>query len=160
MSLVRSALPSDAPAIAAIFNEYLGNGTMVLRERSEQYYREMMDRSDCSIFVSESPEGILQGYASVKPYSDRLGYHIAGEVSVFLTTAACGRGIGNALYAALWPACHALGYRHLTAKIWAENTASVRFHARHGFTEVGIQRAIGIVDDRRIDMLIMEKLLG
>jgi L-amino acid N-acyltransferase YncA len=159
MPLVRSARSEDAPAIAAIFNEYLGNGTMVLRERPGQYYREMMDRDDCSLFVSDSEEGTILGYASVKPYSDRLGYHIAGEVSVFMTSAACGRGLGHPLYDQLWPACQALGYLHLTAKVWAENTASVRFHERHGFTSVGIQRAIGVVEGRRIDMLIMEKLL-
>jgi L-amino acid N-acyltransferase YncA len=159
MPTVRPALPYDTPALADIFNEYLGNGTMVLRKRSFEYYMDLMKRAECCLLVSEGEEDEILGYASVKPYSDRLGYHIAGEVSIFLASAARGRGLGHALYDQLWPVCKELGYMHLTAKIWAENTASVKFHERHGFTDVGIQRAIGVVEGRRIDMLIMEKLL-
>lgn len=159
MASIRRSTPRDADALAAIFNQYLGNGTMVLRKRPARYYRDLMQQDNCCLIVSEAEAGDLLGYASVGPYSDRQGYQIAGEVSVFLRRAACGRGLGHALYDALWPACRQLGYLHLTAKIWAENTSSVRFHERHGFTSVGPQRAIGMVQGRRIDVLVMEKLL-
>jgi len=83
---------------------------------------------------------------------------LAGEITVFLTPGFQGQKIGLHLYDELLPVAHTLGYRHLTAKIWANNSASIRFHEGFGFRMVGTQVGIGFVGGKRIDTVIMERV--
>lgn len=153
---IRPATPADAAAIAAVFNQYLAQATMVLQPRTGEHYLPLIDGAKARMFVADEESGVL-GFAGVKTYSDRGGYALAGEVSVFLDASATGRGIGYRLYEKVLPAAHELGYRHLTAKIWADNAASIRLHARHGFRMVGEQRGIGWIRGQRVNTVIMEK---
>ena len=41
----------------------------------------------------------------------------------------------------------------------ATNTGSIRFHEKHGFTLVGVQRGIGLIGGRRRDNVLMERVL-
>ncbi len=145
--LIRRATPQDAPAICDIFNTYLGRATMVLLPRIPADYQALIEpKSDqrAAMLIAEE-EGQLLGYASVKPWSPRLGYFHAGEVSIFLAEAATGKGAGAALYDALWLECRRLAYDHLTARIFGKNEGSVRFHEQQGFQLVGVQHGIGKV---------------
>lgn len=155
--IVRLAKEQEASAIAAIFNQYVGKATMVLKPRSAADYLPLLTGERSAIFVATDKKGGLLGFASVKPYSPRGGYHIAGEVSIFLDETATGRGTGGALYAALLPATETLGYRYLCAKIWGTNFGSVRFHKRYGFKLVGTQKGIGLVKGKRVDVIFMER---
>ncbi|MEM9258169.1 MAG: N-acetyltransferase family protein [Bacteroidota bacterium] len=154
---VRLAQETDAHSIATVFNQYVGRATMVLQPRSEVDYLPIITGERSTVFVAEEVHRPFLGFASVKPYSPRGGYHIAGEVSIFLDEAATGKGTGTALYEKLLPAAESLGYRYLCAKIWGTNTGSVRFHERHGFRLVGTQKGIGQVGGKRVDVIFMER---
>jgi phosphinothricin acetyltransferase len=154
---VRKALENDATDMALLFNTYIGKSHMVVTPRRAAEFIELMQHTRVCMLVALDIFGGVIGYAYVKPYSDRGGYAGAGEVSVFLWEGRTGRGIGQKLYDLLLPAAEALGYHHLTAKIWTENTGSIRFHERNGFQTVGIQHGIGMSGGRRIDMTIMER---
>ncbi|MEM1357076.1 MAG: N-acetyltransferase family protein [Bacteroidota bacterium] len=155
--MVRLAQEKDAGAIATIFNQYVSKATMVLQPRLAADYLVLITGERSTVFVAEEAPNSLLGFCSVKPYSPRGGYHIAGEVSIFLDEAATGRGTGTALYEALLPATEALGYRYLCAKIWGTNIGSVSFHERHGFQLVGTQKGIGLVNGKREDVILMER---
>jgi phosphinothricin acetyltransferase len=152
------AKSADAQAIADIFNLYLGIATMVLEPRSVADYRSFIEAENCSVFVTKNDEGSVTGFAYVKPYSDRGGYILAGEITIFMSPESKGKHLGGQLYDELLPAAHALGYRHLTAKIWANNGSSIRFHENFGFRLVGTQVGIGFVGGKRIDTVIMERV--
>ena len=156
--MILSARATDAQAIADIFNEYLGTATMVLEPRSAADYQAIIEAENSAIFVAKDASDAVVGFAYVKPYSDRGGYILAGEISIFLAPEFKGKKIGLHLYDELLPAAHALGYRHLTAKIWANNAASIRFHEGFGFRLVGTQVGIGFVGGKRIDTVIMERV--
>lgn len=156
--LLRAATPQDAAAFARIFNQYVAKATMVLIPRSAEDYLPLLRNPKCAALVALNDSGQVIGFASVKPYSDRGGYSLAGEVSIFLDKNHAGQGAGSQLYQQLMPAADALGYRHLTAKIWANNTGSIRFHKRYGFRMVGTQVAIGWVDGKRVDTVLMERV--
>lgn len=156
--IIRPASPTDAAAIALIFNQYLARATMVFEPRTAADFAQIIIDDHNPAFVAEDDEGRVNGYAYVKPYSDRGGYSLAGEISIFLDEASTGNGLGNALYESLLPAANSCGYRHLTAKIWANNGGSIRFHKRHGFRLVGTQVGIGLVDGKRVDTVLMERV--
>lgn len=154
---VRTATPADNAVIAAIFNQYLGRATMVLRPRTTVDYQFLnADHRSAGLMAVDSDDSPF-GFAYVKPYSERGGYVLAGEVTIFLDEQRTGSGTGSLLYDALLPLAHQLGYRHLTAKIFANNVGSIRFHERYGFRLVGTQRGIGLIDGRRVDTVIMER---
>ncbi len=155
---IRPATVEDAAAMAVIFNQYLARATMVLLPRTAADFKPIVIDHHNPAFVTENEAGQVNGYAYVKPYSDRRGYSLAGEISVFLDENATGNGLGNTLYRLLIPAANECGYRHLTAKIWANNGGSIRFHARHGFRMVGTQVGIGLVDGKRVDTVLMERV--
>jgi len=155
---IRPATPQDATAMAAIFNQYLARATMVFLPRTQADFEPIITDDRNPVFVTENEVGVVNGYAYVKPYSDRGGYSLAGEISIFIDENATGGGLGNALYHLLLPAANDCGYRHLTAKIWANNGGSIRFHARHSFRMVGTQVGIGLVGGKRVDTVLMERV--
>ncbi len=155
---IRSATLHDAAVFAAIFNQYIAKATMVLMPRTVSDYEEILTSDRCVAFVAENETANIIGFATVKPYSERGGYALAGEVSIFLGSVHAGKGAGSALYEQIIPAADALGYRHLTAKIWANNSGSIRFHKRFGFRMVGTQVGIGWVGGKRVDTVLMERV--
>jgi phosphinothricin acetyltransferase len=158
MTTIRPATITDAAAIAAIFNTYLGKATMVLHPRSAADYKAIISTEKTAVYVGLDAQGQVAGFAYVKPYSDRGGYRLAGEVTIFIAEKATGSNLGSKLYDQLLPLTDTLGYRHLTAKIWANNMGSIRFHKRYGFRLVGTQVGIGWVNGRRVDTVLMEKV--
>lgn len=154
--MIRKATPADALQIAEIFNQYLAKATMVIIPRHAGHYLPLLNGDRAVIYVATKGPKVL-GFAGVKPYSGRGGYVLAGEVSVFIDQATTGKGIGRSLYEQVIPAAGKLGYRHLTAKIWANNAASINLHANFGFRMVGEQRGIGWIDGKRIDTVLMER---
>jgi phosphinothricin acetyltransferase len=158
MTEIRSATTADTEAMATIFNTYLGKATMVLDPRSATDYAAIISFEKTAVFVGLDAQDQVAGFAYVKPYSDRRGYVLSGEVTIFIAENATGSSLGGKLYDELIPLTNTLGYRHLTAKIWANNTGSIRFHKRYGFRLVGTQVGIGWVNGKRVDTVIMEKV--
>src|SRR5207244_1966296 len=75
--------------------------------------------------------------------SDRCVYAGVAEVSVYVATAARGRGVGDALLRGLIARADAEDVWTLQAGIFPENQASLKLHARHGFREVGRRVRLG-----------------
>lgn len=161
---VRPAGVPDAPAVAAIHNQYVGGGPHTM-EATPWYWHDVKHDLEThhareATIVAEDVAGNVIGYGKVKRYSDREGYRIACETSVYVDRDARGHGVGDAIVGRLVRVAEQLGYRHITAKIIAGNGASVRLHFKHGFELVGIQRGIGIVDDRPADVAILQAQLN
>jgi L-amino acid N-acyltransferase YncA len=109
-----------------------------------------------------SPKGLddqVQGWGIVKRYSDRPGYHVACETSVYVDEEHQGQGVGAAIQSELLRRAKTLGYRHIVAKILAVNTESIAFHRRFGFEDAGLQRRIGLIDGVWQDVAIMQHLI-
>jgi L-amino acid N-acyltransferase YncA len=162
MSDLRDAVPGDAPAIAAIYNESIGarDSTMQLEavtaETVEGWIRGLGEREAVLVVVEDDA---VVGYGVVKRYSDRGGYRYAAETSVYLRRARTGEELGSMLQAALIERCRVYGYHHLVAKLWAENEPSRALHRKFGYESVGVQREIGYVDGTWRDVLILQKRL-
>lgn len=163
--LVREALPSDSVDVADIYNESIRarDSTMELTEKQGTDIEKWLSRLGLSerLIVLEDG-GAIQGWGILKRYSDREGYRVACETSVFLRRSHVGRrtGYGSALQAELLELARGLGYHHVVVKIWASNQISIRMHERCGFTVVGTQKEIGCVDGEWRDVTIMQRVLG
>jgi phosphinothricin acetyltransferase len=88
-------------------------------------------------------EGRLAGYAYGGSHRARAAYGHSAEVSVYLHEDFRGKGVGMALYSALFPLLADLGYYHAYAGITLPNEASVALHKSAGFGEIGVFPSVG-----------------
>ncbi len=159
---VRDATPSDCAAMARIYTQAIesGRATMDTEPAAADAFAELLAglAPREALLVSDGPRGVA-GWGIVKAYSDRPGYAVACETSVYVADEEQGGGHGTALLDAVVARAGELGYRHLVAKIMGVNERSIGFHARRGYELVGRQRNIGRLDGVLHDVVIMQRLL-
>jgi phosphinothricin acetyltransferase len=160
MLTVRPAIPADAPAIAAIYNEGIEDrvATFETRTRTVDEAGAWLDGGLPLLVATDA--GAVLGFARVAPYSDRGVYAGVGEHGVYVARAARGRRIGVALLVALCEAAADAGLYKLTSRVFADNAASRAVHRAAGFEEVGVQRRHGRLDGEWKDCVLVERLLG
>jgi phosphinothricin acetyltransferase len=158
---IRPATPADADAIASIYNEGIrGRGaTFETRERTAGDIAGWFGDPRHPVLVAEDGGAVL-GWVAASTYRPRDAYAGIAEFSVYVASAARGRGVGDTLMAAFLPACEAAGLWKVLSRIFPENTASLRLCACHGFREVGVYRRHGRLDGAWRDVVIVERLLG
>lgn len=112
-------------------------------------------RSDCRL-VARIGEAVV-GWAALTPVSGRCVYEGVAEVSVYVTAAARGRGVGKALLQALVEVSEEAGIWTLQAGIFPENTASIALHKSCGFRQVGTRERLGQMHGTWRDVVLMER---
>jgi phosphinothricin acetyltransferase len=157
---VRPARTADAAEIARIYNHYIRQGgvTFDLTEYPVERIVKLLQRGKPDAWFVAGSEHALWGWASVREFSDRPGFRRSRETAIYLDPAAMGTGVGDLLQQHVEQHCVAAGIHHAMAKILADNERSIAFHKRYGYEVVGIQREIGWVNDRWVDLMILQKI--
>lgn len=101
--------------------------------------------------------GEVAGWAALAPVSARECYAGVTEDSVYVARWAQGLGVGTALLTRLVADAELAGIWTITAGIFPENEASLALHRRCGFRVVGVRSAIGRLDGRWRDVVLMER---
>jgi L-amino acid N-acyltransferase YncA len=158
---LRGAMPEDAEAVAAIYNEGIEErqATFETRLRSAAELRERIGSERLPFLVAERA-GRVEGWASLAPYSQRQVYAGVAEVSVYVARAARGHGMGTRLLEALVAEAGGRGFHKLLGKLFETNSASVALVQRCGFRRVGIHRRHGRLEGEWRDVVLVERLLG
>jgi phosphinothricin acetyltransferase len=161
---IRAARACDAEALAGIVNHYIRETTISFTETSKSagdmaQVVATRDEAGHGILVAEGADGLL-GYASYGPFRAGMGYRETLEHTVLLRFGAEGRGVGRALMTALEAHAVTGGMHSLIGGISAENVGGIAFHRRIGFSEVGRVTQAGLKFGRRIDLVLMQKLLS
>ncbi|MEM7771106.1 MAG: N-acetyltransferase family protein [Cyanobacteria bacterium P01_E01_bin.6] len=164
--MIRPAEPRDFQAIADIYNEAIAHGGMTMDGRLytandiQAMVQKMSSREIILVAdIEQEPEANIIGWGIVKQYSDRLGYQVCCETSIYLTFSQRGKGYGRHLQTALMKQVEQFKYHHIVAKIVASNQSSIRFHQQFGFELVGIQKEIGQMQGTWYDIAIMQCIL-
>lgn len=160
---VRPAVREDCPAILAIYNEAVLTTTASydIEPRTLEHRLAWFDdhaRNQYGIFVAEEANQIV-GWSSLSRFHDRFGYRFTAENSIYVASNRRGRGIGAQLFPPLFEAAKNKGLHTLIAAIDASNEASLRLHARFGFSQVGHFREVGHKFDRWLDVIYLQRLV-
>jgi L-amino acid N-acyltransferase YncA len=156
----RPAAPTDAAAIAAIYNQGIVDriATFETEPRAAREITEWFTGHQLLI-VAEGAGTEPVAFAASFPYSPRPCYAGVGEFSVYVRREYRGHGAGRAVLAALIEAAAAQGMHKLTSRVFPENTASRALLKGLGFDEIGTHRRHGQLDGRWRDCVIVERLL-
>jgi L-amino acid N-acyltransferase YncA len=159
---VRDAALTDAEAICRIYNQGIEDRVATL----ETELRTPAERRDWiaargarhPVLVAEA-DGVVAGWASLNRFNPRPVYDHVADLSVYVERAWRGRGVGRVLLAALIDRARTIGFHKLVLAAFPDNAAGMALYARLGFTRVGVYREQGRLDDRWVDVVVMERLL-
>ena len=156
----RPANPSDAEAIARIYNQGIEERTATFetRPRTPVDVAAWFDGAHPVVVVEES--GAIIAFAATFPYRPRECYAGIAEVSLYVERGARGRGAGRLALAELLEAAGRAGFWKLVSRIFPENTASRALVRSAGFREVGVYRKHGRLDGVWRDVVIVERLIS
>jgi ribosomal protein S18 acetylase RimI-like enzyme len=130
-----------------------------LADASEARFRAACAADDHAVMLAEGPRGEPLGYCMLGPYDlkDHIPHLLEGRRwwvlrQLYLTEAAKGAGIADALTEWAIAEARARAVQDLYLTVWVENHRARRFYDRHGFEEVGkYPYVVGTtVDDDRI----------
>ncbi|WP_460770009.1 GNAT family N-acetyltransferase [Mariniluteicoccus flavus] len=161
---IRPATEHDLPALTELYNHYIRETVatfaitpLTVNERRPWFAKFGADGpAQCLVAIDEESEELL-GYCSTGQVRPLEAYAGSVEVSVYLSPECTGRGIGDRLYAALFPRLR--GVHRAYACIAVPNEGSIALHRKHGFRSVGRWAEAGRKFDRWIDVEWMEKRL-
>lgn len=167
---LRPAVPEDAGALLEIYRPYVEN-TAITFEYDVPTLADFTQRVTRTLekfpyLVAQRGDEIL-GYAYAGPFHPRVAYQWAVEVTIYLRQDQRGNGLGRRLYDALEDLlraqnvllCYAcIAYPEQEDEYLTQ--ASVRFHGKLGYAQVGRFRQCGYKFGRWYDMVWMEKRLG
>lgn len=156
MTLIRSAYPADAAAIAAIYNHYVNTTTITFEEA--EVSAEVMARRIATVISAKLPwlvleeQGEVLGYAYASKWKERSAYRFSVESSIYLRPEACGKGHARGLYQHLCSLLRQSGVHLVIGGVALPNDASVGLHEALGFRPVGAFREVGRKFGRWIDV--------
>jgi len=162
---IRPATLADLPAITALINHYISNTPITFdvvpytTEERRPWFHDHSDGARYRTLIAEHEGGLL-GYAATGGFRKKGAYDTTAEVSIACAPEATGRGVGTALYGALFDAIAGQDLHRLIAAIVQPNAASNALHERFGFQPIGVMTEVGRKFDRYWDVLWMEKRLG
>ncbi len=159
---IQEANSFDYQLIAEIYNEFIALGTSTMDETLKsaddiaEWVKKFHDRE--ALYVIKENFTTI-GWGIIKRYSDREGYRFTCETAIYLTATKLGRGYGTMMKEHLISICKKLQYKHLVAKIFADNIGSISYNEKLGYTIVGTQKQIGYKNKKWQDIVIMQYII-
>ena len=164
MSLeIRVALPTDAGAIADIYNHFVRCSTCTYQNEPDTPTERAawLESHDNAHPVTVAVrDGEVAGWGALSAFRDRWGYRYTVEDSVYVREDLHGRGVGKALLADLLDRARSLGHHTMIAGVSAEQTPSIALHLRFGFIEVARMREVGHKFEQWLDVVFLQLLLS
>jgi phosphinothricin acetyltransferase len=160
---VRDATPGDLPSIAAIYTHYTLRTTTTfnIEVRTPREWRERFDEHvvngpyDLLVAVEDD---VVVGFVETQRFRPKAAYDRSIELSVYVSPDGQSRGVGSALYAALFARLDGGQRFHRAFSIVAlPNEASIALHERFGFVHRGTLTEAGFKFGQYLDVAYYER---
>lgn len=163
--IVRDATPEDVPAVAAIYTHYTLRTTTTFNTevRTPREWRERFEENivvgPYRLLVATEGDAVI-GFVETQQFRPRPAYHRSLEISIYVAPDLQTRGVGNALFSALFERLEQDDRFHRAFSIIAlPNAASIALHERHGFVHRGTLTQAGFKFDQYLDVAYYERAL-
>lgn len=159
---IRMATLEDAKSIYEIYEPYIMNTVITFEydkvplpvfEKRIEKVMEKLPWLVCTI------DDVVAGYAYCSPHMERAAFGWDCECSVYIHKDYHKKGIGTALYEALFHIVKEQGYYNMYSLICVPHESSVALHKKFGFTEVGTYYNTAFKMGQWRHLLVMEKRL-
>lgn len=158
---IRPATTDDIPAITEIYNQAVLTTTATFdtetRRLAEQQTWFTNHDARHPVVVAEL-DGAVVGWASLSQWSDRRAYADTAEISVYVSEAFRGRGVGRRLLEAIVQEGQRVGLHTVIARIADGNAVSVHLHRSVGFEPIGVMKEVGRKFGKLLDVHLMQKI--
>ena len=163
MTFIRTVIPADATAIAAIYAHHVLTGTATF-DTDPPLVAFWVDKIETLAarnwpFLIAQDDGGLTGCAYATQFRDRPAYARTCENSIYIRADCHGLGIGSALMTALCEAALASGFHEMIAVIGGGEPVSVMLHRKAGFYHAGRLERVGEKFGRLLDTIYMQRKL-
>jgi phosphinothricin acetyltransferase len=161
---IRPAAADDMAAVNDIRNHYVRTSTAIYTDAESspaermQWFRER-DTLLHPITVA-CRGGEVVGWGSLSSFSDKCGYRLTLENSVYVRAGEFRQGIGRLLLDDLIQRAAAAGAHTIIARVDSEQIPSLRLHENSGFFEAGRLKEAGFKFGRWLDVIYLQKLLA
>jgi L-amino acid N-acyltransferase YncA len=152
---VEAMTPRDWEAVRRIYLEGIETGNATFETDAPAWEKWDASHLPRPRLVARGPD--VLGWAAIAHVSARDVYHGVAEVSVYVASAARGRGIGGELLTSLAARSEDAGIWTLQAGIFPENAASLSLHRRCGFRVVGRRERLGRLAGVWRDVVLLER---
>jgi phosphinothricin acetyltransferase len=147
--------PADAQAVQAIYAPFVSDNATsfetVVPDPAEIRRRIEAQHERYPWLVFEANRGVV-GYAYASAHRSRQAYQWSVDVSVYVDRGFYRRGVGRALYLALFDVLRRQRFVNAYAGITLPNPSSVGLHESLGFEPIGVYRRVGFKFDRWHDV--------
>jgi phosphinothricin acetyltransferase len=144
--VIRLATPSDAKGIADIYGPVV-RATPISFETEPPTEAEMERRIVSTLTYAPwlvwDDAGTVAGYVYASRHRDRSAYQWSVDVAAYTHERYWRKGIGRALYLALFDLLRLQKFYRAHAGITLPNAASVGLHESLGFRNIGVYPAVG-----------------
>jgi phosphinothricin acetyltransferase len=161
---VRPGAAADLEQINEIYNHYVATSPAtfdiepITMDARREWFTHYAAAGRHRLFVVVDGPRVL-GWATSSPLRPRRAYETSIETTVYVAPDDVGRGIGAALYAALFEALAGEDIHRAYAGVTQPNPASVALHERFGFVRAAVYTEQGRKFGRYWDVAWFEKPL-
>ena len=154
--MIRAVTQADAAQICAIYNYYIET-SVISFELTPVSVEQMVQRIE-QIAAMGLPwlvamDGTqIMGYAYATTWKTRFAYRFSVEITVYLAQQGTAKGVGSALYHALFEVLETKQVHAVVACIALPNPQSVALHEKFGMCKVGHFEEVGEKFDRWLDV--------
>lgn len=164
-ALIREAEERDCQAVAEIYAHYVLMTVSTFEEiapTAGDWAERLATMSEANLpFVVAEADDVVVGYCYASRWRPKPAYRHAGEVTIYVSPARTGQGIGGRLLEDLIRRCPGSGFTQLiSVVVRTDDDASLRFHESAGFERVGVLRRVGFKHGQWLDTVLLQRGVG
>ncbi|KGR77233.1 GNAT family N-acetyltransferase [Ureibacillus manganicus] len=154
--IVRQLMETDLDQVLKIYGEGLATkcATFETNIPSKEVWHK---KYHPTLRFAAEIEGKVVGWITLSQVSSREVYRGVGEISVYISELARGKGVGTLLMEKMIQESEKEGFWTLESSIFAINSASIALHEKVGFRIVGTREKIAMRDGKWHNTTIMER---